>query len=226
VRTGGRGVVPAPRESSKKTAAAPTPARGTERRPAGMTPVRGTERRSAGTPASARVHAESTLGQSAAELELPENLSPRPTPHKGSRTAAGVGLGLAGAVVAFVVVVVLARHEQKPTGTAPSVPAAGTATATRVVRVDITVSPREAEIALDGARVGRGTLVQELATTNQPHTLRVSAPGYEPQTISFIDAPPPRSITLARLPEAVRRRPAPAHIPNEPEPESRPPAQE
>jgi serine/threonine protein kinase len=235
-----REVVPVARESSKKTPAAQTPPRGTERRPAGvtpargterppsgMTPARGTDRRPAGTPVSSRVHAESTLGQSAAELELPQNLPPRPAANKGSRTAAGVGLGLAGAVVAFAVVVVLARHEDK----APSAPAVGAVVAApeRTLRLDLTVSPRDAEIVLDGARVGRGTLVQEIAASSQAHTLRVSAPGYEPQTITFIDVPPPRSLTLARLPEPMRRKSAPARAPNAPlEPESTapPPAQE
>jgi hypothetical protein len=38
--------------------------------------------------------------------------------------------------------------------------------------------------------------------------LRVSAPEHEPQTITFTDAPPPRSIELRKIPPAAPAAPA------------------
>jgi hypothetical protein len=125
----------------------------------------------------------------------------------------GVGLALAGAVVAFVVVVMVARGPGSPSRPAAPEPAAPPTTAAapaapRTLRIDVSVTPKDAEIMLDGVREGRGSLVKEIAG-DRPHMLRVSAPGYEAKTMSFIDAPPPRAITLVKLPEAPRRKPLP-----------------
>jgi hypothetical protein len=80
----------------------------------------------------------------------------------------------------------IARRGDKPPPVAPAT----------VVHVELTVTPREAEIVLDGVPVGRGTLTRDVPITGEPHTLRLSAPGYEAQSLGFQAAPPPASITL------------------------------
>jgi len=66
-------------------------------------------------------------------------------------------------------------------------------------QLDSTVEPRNAELWLDGVRLGVGRLKQELPKDGKPHSLRIAAEGYAPTTLLFVDAPPPRQIALEPL---------------------------
>jgi serine/threonine-protein kinase len=65
--------------------------------------------------------------------------------------------------------------------------------------VDVRVTPEGAEIVLDGIVATVGHLRRSLPRDGAIHALRVSAPGYVPETFRFADVPPPREITLERL---------------------------
>lgn len=67
-------------------------------------------------------------------------------------------------------------------------------------RVVLRVHPGSAEIFLDGRPVGRGALRRELPRDGARHTIRVTAPGYVPETLTFADAPPQGVLELEALP--------------------------
>jgi serine/threonine protein kinase len=69
-----------------------------------------------------------------------------------------------------------------------------------VVRVD----PPVAQIELDGTPVGTGVLLRALPDDHALHTLRVSAPGYEPRTSTFRDAVPEQNIVLLAVRSVAR----------------------
>jgi hypothetical protein len=82
----------------------------------------------------------------------------------------------------------------------------------RIFQLDSTVEPRNAELWLDGVRLGVGRLRQELPKDGKPHSLRIAADGYAPTTLLFVDAPPPRHIALEPLAPSAAREPARAEI--------------
>ena len=78
-------------------------------------------------------------------------------------------------------------------------------------RLDLRVEPRTATIEIDGREVAVGAIVQRFEVDGTKHELTVSAPGYETETVAFIDAPPPGTIELVRSrtrSKRARRRPA------------------
>jgi serine/threonine-protein kinase len=66
----------------------------------------------------------------------------------------------------------------------------------RAYRATVTVSPSNATITVDDAPAGTGSMDSEFAANGATHSLHVSAPGYEPFTVSFRDAPPPPRVEL------------------------------
>jgi serine/threonine-protein kinase len=187
-------------------------------RPAGEVPAAGATAAPPGTVGTVALRgsarpsggagAESTLGQSAAELAG----TSRPVRRsRGAPAAAVVVLALGGGAWFF-----LGRGAPSPV--APAVPAAPVTAAPlpappapeapRTLRIELAVEPREADIELDGQPVGKGELKKELSSDGRSHALRISAPGFEPQIVSFIDAPPPPAVALRRLavPAAASKR--------------------
>jgi serine/threonine protein kinase len=164
-------------------------------------------------PQAPAVPVKTTLGQSAAEMLPAVRPRKRPVP----LLAAG------GAVLVIAVVAALALRRAPPPpapAAAPPTPAPAPAPppAPRTFRVIMAVTPAEAQLELDGLAVGQGTLDRELTADGREHTLRVTAPGFEPRTVTFLDAPPARTLELTRVaaaaeptkrkPTAARPRPA------------------
>lgn len=71
-----------------------------------------------------------------------------------------------------------------------------------VVVVALEATPSTAIIHLDGVRVGVGRVRVE-ASREVPHQLRIEAPGFVPQTLSFREVPPPSSVSLESAPTQV-----------------------
>ncbi|MDP3279172.1 MAG: protein kinase [Deltaproteobacteria bacterium] len=69
--------------------------------------------------------------------------------------------------------------------------------------VALSTSPPNAAIEIDGRAVGMGAFAGNFLADGASHTLRVSAPGYLTETVSFRDAPPPPRVELRRDPSAV-----------------------
>jgi hypothetical protein len=67
-------------------------------------------------------------------------------------------------------------------------------------RVSVATVPDDATVELDGTVVGSGSVERKMLIDHAPHTLRISADGFEPKTMEFTDTPPPPLITLARRP--------------------------
>jgi eukaryotic-like serine/threonine-protein kinase len=65
-------------------------------------------------------------------------------------------------------------------------------------RVSLTTEPDSATVELDGTVVGSGSIERKMLVDHVPHTLRVSADGFEPRTVEFTDSPPPNRIALVR----------------------------
>jgi serine/threonine-protein kinase len=65
-------------------------------------------------------------------------------------------------------------------------------------RVSLTTEPDNAIVELDGTVVGSGSIERKMLLDHVPHTLRVSADGFDPRTVEFTDTPPPSRIMLAR----------------------------
>ena len=100
--------------------------------------------------------------------------------------------------------VVLTRRRSSETATRAPMAAVPVAAATRLL--EVVVDPGTAALQLDAFPAVTGQLSRPLADDAAPHTLRVSAPGYAPQTFTFLAAtPPPLRVVLAPLP-----RPLPA----------------
>ncbi len=66
--------------------------------------------------------------------------------------------------------------------------------------VELRVHPSTAEIHLDGDPVGRGAIRRALPRDGARHTIRVTAPGYVPETLTFTDEPPQSVLELEALP--------------------------
>jgi serine/threonine-protein kinase len=65
-------------------------------------------------------------------------------------------------------------------------------------RVSVTADPDTAAIEMDGQAVATGYLERVMPLDHTRHTLRISAAGYEPQTIVFRDSAPQERIRLVR----------------------------
>jgi len=77
--------------------------------------------------------------------------------------------------------------------------------------VDVTVTPPEASIAIDGRVVAHGRYASHFTKDGTPHELVVEAPGYEPEETTFVNAPPASLIVLRR--RGVTPPPAPTPTP-------------
>jgi tRNA A-37 threonylcarbamoyl transferase component Bud32 len=117
------------------------------------------------------------------------------------------------AVAAAAIVVVATRSAERPRTdlaasgssaaptSAPTSPIAATPPPSPAARyrANGSATPEEAELVLDGVKVGRGDLAREFAVNGVEHTLIVSAPGFEPTTVKFRDQPPPEEVKLTRV---------------------------
>jgi hypothetical protein len=65
--------------------------------------------------------------------------------------------------------------------------------------VEIRVEPADAQIALDGAPPAVGQLAARLLRNGLLHELRVTAPGFIPTSIRFVDVAPPTQVRLDPL---------------------------
>jgi hypothetical protein len=158
--------------------------------------------------AAAQVPVKTTLGQSAAEM-LP---AVRPRKRPVALVAAGGGL-----LVAGVVALALRGSPPAPAPAVAPPPSAPVAPATppapRTFRVIMAITPAEAQLELDGLPAGQGTLDRELTADGREHTLKVTAAGFEPRTITFLNTPPARTLELTRVaapPEPARHKPGSA----------------
>jgi hypothetical protein len=86
----------------------------------------------------------------------------------------------------------------------------------RTYAASVVVEPATARIELDGRDAGRSPFARRFTADGTEHTLAISAEGFEPQTLSFLDAPPPSRITLVAAPA-----PAPAAAPGPSRPTGR-----
>jgi hypothetical protein len=152
-----------------------------------------------------------TLSNSAAEIATANT-------RRGPRRTVLAVAGLV--VVAGVVVGLMQRHkggDPPPPARSPELvvetpppaaPAPAPAPPPRTFRVAVQATPAEATFELDGTPAGTGRLERELPADGQPHTLRVTASGFAPRTVTFVDTPPPEALALERLPPETRRAPS------------------
>jgi hypothetical protein len=66
--------------------------------------------------------------------------------------------------------------------------------------LDAHTDPPDAQLSLDGVRIGAGHVRRELPRDGQVHRLSVSAEGYIPTTMLFVDAAPLSRLVLEKLP--------------------------
>lgn len=122
-----------------------------------------------------------------------------PTPKRRSRlpavAAAGLllgGLGWGGALT-------FSRLRAPAPSSAAAVPSPAPPAPHASFVIDSHVEPPDAELWLDGVRVGTGRLRRELSRDGTHHELRVVLGGFAPTTLLFVDAPPPAFIRLEPL---------------------------
>jgi hypothetical protein len=142
--------------------------------------------------------------------EAPAPRTARGTPTSKRTTLRGRMPSWAWAALGLVLILLplpwLSRAAREPTASPtpppPSFPAApaGTVAPAPIYSVASRVVPSNAEIWLDGRRMGRGEFDAVLDKDGSPHQLRVSAEGYLPTLIMFVDAPPPRELHLQPIP--------------------------
>ncbi|MCA9578455.1 MAG: serine/threonine protein kinase [Sandaracinaceae bacterium] len=89
-----------------------------------------------------------------------------------------------------------ATPEVMPVADEPAHPLAAPAP----VRVVVVSSPDTATLELDGQPAGVGTVDVEMELDGSPHTLVVSADGYQPRVVTFTSQPPPPRVELEALP--------------------------
>lgn len=82
-------------------------------------------------------------------------------------------------------------------GVAPTVAPAGRAEGVPT-RIVVVAFPSDAVVELDGVVMGQGSLDHTLVLDGRAHRLAVSAPGYEPQSLTFSTQVPPARIELSR----------------------------
>ena len=63
-------------------------------------------------------------------------------------------------------------------------------------RAEIRVFPSSGRLELDGQPAGVGSLQRVFPRDGTSHTLRIQANGFETQTVSFLDSPPPSLVEL------------------------------
>jgi serine/threonine protein kinase len=166
-----------------------------------------------------------------------------------SRTPVYVSIGIAGtALVALVIVLVIGRSPAPataPTSPTAAAPAAPAPAAPATAKLEVIVTPVDAQLALDGRTLGANPFVGALVRDGQVHDLVVSASGFETLSRRFIMdqdvmlqlalqpahptpaatssvvapvAPPPAAATVAShpTPRATAPRPVPVARPTPP----------
>jgi serine/threonine-protein kinase len=149
----------------------------------------------------------------------PGDSSPLSTPLR-SRRGLWIGLSLAAlaVIVGAAVAAAVLLDDEAPAPT----PAADAAVAPATRHLRVRVTPPTATLQLDQEPAAAGALERELRADTTRHMLRVSAPGYEPQSFTFsADAPPPETIALTPLPPPPTAQPI-APLPQRPSPPPRP----
>jgi hypothetical protein len=68
-----------------------------------------------------------------------------------------------------------------------------------IYRIEVKTDPENAQLELDGVKVGTGLLTLDLPRDGTPHLLRVSAEDHETREVTFADQPPPGHIALTRV---------------------------
>jgi len=151
--------------------------------------------------AAAAMRADSTLRSSVRDLPA---VAARPAARR--RYLVPAVLALLGIVAAIAIGV-----SQRTPSDEPAAVAAPTAPAARdpvppapappeQFTVQVSTEQPNARIVLDGAAPALGTLTRQLPKDGKPHTLEISADGFEPKRITFTDAPPqPSELELVAL---------------------------
>jgi serine/threonine-protein kinase len=145
--------------------------------------------------AAALLPVKTTLGQSASEL------LPAAAPRKKPPVAliAGGLLAVAGIAIAAVALRPSSPPVRPPDNPAqPAPPTPPPPPVRQTFRVVVAVTPAEAQLELDGLPAGQGAVDRTLTADGREHVLRATAPGFEPRTLTFVDAPPPPTLELAR----------------------------
>jgi serine/threonine-protein kinase len=173
--------------------------------------------------AAASERADSTLRSSVKDLPA---VSMRPHALRGWRLP--VAIATLAVAVTVAVAAAVSRGDRSASDSAPAVrggapiaersvasataaPALVDAVPARPVlperfTVHITAEPPTARFALDGEASGIGTLTRELIKDGQPHTVEISAEGFEPRRITFTDrAPDEREVRLVARAEPVAK---------------------
>jgi hypothetical protein len=144
------------------------------------------------TGAAAVTASASTLADSVQEIP---RAAPSGAPARTPPSAWVAAVAICGAVIATAVWTV----RRPPPPTAVRRTAAATAPAA-AFRARLVARPTHALLELDGHPVGRGSMDRTLPRDGAEHTLRISAPGYEPLAVAFRDAPPPEQVELRAVP--------------------------
>jgi len=153
--------------------------------------------------AAAAMRADSTLRSSV--RDLPAVASRAPNVRRYGVPAIVALLGIAVAIAIGL--------SQRPPEAASPAAAAGTLpppaqiepiaprpAAQELFTVHVIAKQPTARIALDGEAAGIGTLTRQLPKDGTPHTLEISAEGFQPKRITFTDAPPdPSALELVAL---------------------------
>jgi hypothetical protein len=152
-------------------------------------------------PTAPRLSLPASTPVRATQAELPApTIEARPSlPVSNARwfVLAGVlAFGGAGGVAAWTM-----RAEEVPAATPP--------VRAEEFAVEVVATPEGAQFTLDGTLVGAGPLHTSLPLDGRTHTLIVSAPEHESQTLTFRDAAPPRAVALTH----VAQLPTPAEVP-------------
>jgi eukaryotic-like serine/threonine-protein kinase len=155
---------------------------------------------------------------------LTDSSKPKRPGHDDERTSEREGerprRGSAPAASQTEVVPVPAPPEQRdPTPASP--PERRRPEIPRTFAVSVTADPDAARFELDGVPAGVGRITRALPLDQTRHTLRVTAEGYDEQTIEFTDAAPPTRVTLVK--RRVERTVKPPPIARPERPRKRPP---
>jgi hypothetical protein len=166
--------------------------------------------------AAAAIRADSTLRSSVRDLPAVKAQAPASA---GRRYLVPAILLMAGAAAAIALGIsqrtppapIDAHTQPVAMATAPVVNLEPVALPPAVFTVRIAAEPPTARIVLDGAPATVGTLTRELPKDGKPHTLEITAEGFEPKRVTFTDAPPDESEIklVASIPQlAIEEAPA------------------
>jgi hypothetical protein len=164
------------------------------------------------------MRADSTLRSSVRDLPAVTVSSSKgrwrwPAAIAGLGLALAIGFGIAGRKTAEPESSAAAvTQDVKKTDTAKIRPAEP-----ELFTVSVSADPPTSSLVLDGDPAVVGTLTRQLAKDGKPHTLEISAEGFEPKRITFTDAPPAagelklvaRAAPVVVTPEPLAPEPAP-----------------